>query len=87
MTKKPWLSALLNFLFWGVGYVYNGSKIGFGIGLFVVFLLLSVSSLFQLGNLGIFSSGGLISEFGQFILAILFAYDGYKEAQKINEGK
>ena len=82
MPKKPWLSAILNFFFFGIGYVYNGSRVGFGIGLFVVWLLLSLSSLLQLGSL---ASAGVLSEFGQLVLSIVLAYDGYKEAQVINK--
>jgi hypothetical protein len=33
MTKKPWLAAILNLLFFGGGHIYNGKRPRLGVAL------------------------------------------------------
>ena len=77
--KKPWLAAILNLLLPGLGYVYAGKRIGFGIALVLWGVML----------LAIMSSGQIppIMWLDSLVLAILFAYDGYKTAQEVNMNK
>lgn len=82
--KKPWLAAVLNFFLWGLGYVYVGNKIAFGIGLFISDLILNAAFFYQIFVL---NSAEFISGYAYLIMAFVFAYDGHKEAEKINEGK
>ena len=80
MNKKPWLAALLNFLFYGAGYVYLGKKKGFGIGLIIAWILV------RIGEIAIYLTGlvfekWLVLFFGLFVFMLTFAYDGYQEAK------
>jgi hypothetical protein len=112
--KKPWIAALLNLLFWGLGYIYNGKRKVFGVMLFISVIALSIvtmlpSSTSDISNLdllyvsnvsdygeisnldtsNISDYGGITSFFYIFLylIPIAFAYDGYKEAQEINQRK
>ena len=77
--KKPWASAILNFLLPGLGYVYTGKRTAFGIGL----LLSSIILYWGVS----FTDLPPVVWVDAFILAILFAYDGYKTAEEVNQGK
>jgi len=82
--KKPWLAAILNLLFFGGGYIYNGQRTGFGVGLVIGWLLV------RFGEIPIYlthlvDSKWLILFIGLVIMQFSFAYDGYNEAKKINE--
>jgi len=72
--KSPIVAAILN-LFWGVGYLYLGTKkvLGLSTVVFVIlaFILEVILSIFTFGVLG-------------FVFAILLAVDGW---QKANGGK
>ena len=82
--KKPWLAALLNFFFMGLGYIYNGKKVLPGI-------------LFTAGAVGLTYVEFGIQEPMPTLYAIMFgsvlvvntgfAIDGFKEAKAINAGK
>jgi len=80
--KRPWLSALLNFFFMGVGYIYNGQRVMLG-------------ALFTAGAIGLTYVELSIQEIAPAIFWIMFvsvlvvntafAIDGYNEAKQINE--
>ena len=80
--KRPWLSALLNFFFMGVGYIYNGQRVMLG-------------ALFTAGAIGLTYVELSIQEIVPAIFWIMFvsvlvvntafAIDGYNEAKQINE--
>lgn len=80
--KRPWLSALLNFFFMGVGYIYNGKRVMLG-------------ALFTAGAIGLTYVELSIQEIVPAIYWIMFvsvlvvntafAIDGYNEAKQINE--
>ncbi|MBI2044356.1 hypothetical protein HYT24_03265 [Candidatus Pacearchaeota archaeon] len=77
--KKPWLAAILNFLIIGLGYIYTGKRIEFGIGLiiaYVVFVTLSWSYEYTWADFVL-----------EVAVGLLFAYDGYKTAEEVNRGK
>ena len=80
--KKPWISALLNFFFMGLGYIYNGQKKMIGL-LFTIgaigltYVELSIQK--PLPNLYFIMFGSV------FIANTAFAIDGYKEALLINQ--
>jgi len=72
--KNPWIAAFLN-LFFGLGYVYLGTKKVLGVQTIVfVFLALVLDII-----LGIFTAG-----IASFLFAVLLAVDGW---QKANGGK
>jgi hypothetical protein len=79
--KKPWISAVLNFFFMGLGYIYNGQKKILGL-------------LFTIGAIGLTYVELSIQEplpdlymvmfASVLIVNTAFAIDGYKEAVSIN---
>jgi hypothetical protein len=77
--KNPWVAAILNLLIFGLGYVYVGKRIGFGIGLIFVDVILGSMFLF-------FETHPAVWIY-IFILGLLFAYDGYKTAGEVNRTK
>ena len=72
--KNPWIAAFLN-LFFGLGYVYLGTKKVLGVSTIVFVVLALVVFII----LGIFTVG-IVS----FVLAILLAVDAW---QKVSGGK
>ena len=89
--KKPWLSAILNFFFMGLGYIYNGKRIIPG-----VFLTMSAIGLTYIEQLHIFPNGTVLQEYDMNAFMILFAcvfvantglaIDAYQEAKASNAG-
>jgi hypothetical protein len=84
-TKKPWLAAVLNLVLNGVGYIYNGKRVVFG----VLILISSIISYFIEGSdINILSSEvKVIAVAAYLIMTIAFTLDAYQEAKEINEGK
>jgi hypothetical protein len=84
--KRAWLAGLLNFLLPGLGYLYNGRRIFFGI-LLLLAVILDLTKAF--GNDPIFIStqciGTRTSLIASLILALAFALDGLREAKAIND--
>jgi MFS family permease len=84
-VKIPWLAALLNFIIPGVGYVYAGKRVGFGVGL-IVWSILSfiIYSFFPYPEgYNPWQADFLV----QFLICLVFAYDGYKTAEEVNGRK
>lgn len=84
--KKPWLSALLNVLLPGVGYIYNGKRNIFG-----VLLLISTLGGFYVGDselermfTGVEPVTILLLAVIALVWAVAFALDAYQEAKEIN---
>lgn len=81
MKKKPWLAALLNILVTGLGYIYIGKRVLFGILLIIgeifayiwVFTDPRAFSLFE--NIWVSLSG--------ILYIVAFAIDAYKCAKEI----
>ncbi|MCW3122254.1 MAG: hypothetical protein JWQ38_1746 [Flavipsychrobacter sp.] len=81
--KKPFIAAILNFLFYGAGYVYNGKKKGYGIALIIAWIVLRTADIkFYLNSSDL--SIWFILMAGLAILQFTFAIDGYHEAKRIN---
>lgn len=83
--KKPWLSALLNFFTIGLGTVYNGRRVFFG----VVLTLGAFSLTYIEQKLNVPATKDLYTQMFATILIMnaFFAWDGYKEAKEINSSK
>jgi hypothetical protein len=89
--KNPWLAAILNFFFPGLGYVYNGIGRDTAQLIFGVLVALSVALVFYVGFASAIlspSSGGTQTttaadyvSFLYFLLPFAVAYDGYKRAK------
>jgi len=81
--KNPWVAAILNFIFYGAGYLYLGKRTNFGVLLLIAWIIGAISGLGNV-SLGELPFGVFISE---FILTVGLAYDGYKTAEEVNKGK
>jgi hypothetical protein len=80
MNKKPWLAAILNLLFFGGGYIYNGRRVGLGVALVVAWILI------RYGEITIYLTGlvphqWLVLFLGLVVLMISLAWDAYREAK------
>ncbi|HIH17411.1 MAG TPA: hypothetical protein HA282_01745 [Nanoarchaeota archaeon] len=81
---KPWVSAVLNFLIWGTGYIYNRKRAGVGTLLSIGFILSIASILFAPESV-IVDDGPLyitLSTLAYLLMSAAFAIDAYKEAKK-----
>lgn len=78
--KNPWIAAVLNFFFMGLGTLYIGQRKLFGLALTVGALLLTYVE-FQIQPL----NGTLYGlMFGAvFLMNTFFAIDGYQEAKAL----
>ena len=48
--KKPWLAALLNFFFWGLGTMYVGRRVGVGVLMFAASIWATYVENFLVGD-------------------------------------
>ena len=79
--KRPWIAAVLNFFFMGLGTLYNGRRKALGAALTIGAIALTYVEL----NLQTAAPGLYPIMFGAvFLMNCFFAYDGYTEAQAIN---
>lgn len=79
--KNPWVAAVLNFVFYGAGYIYAGKRKELGIGLLIVFLVMLAETF--LGTTGHLENPFDTHLISMFVLSFVVAYDGYR----ITEGK
>jgi len=87
--KKHWLSAVLNFFFMGLGYIYNGKRKLLG-----AFLTVAAIGLTYVENFHTFFDGKNLSATDSTAFSILFvcvllantglAIDAFQEAKAIN---
>ena len=75
-TKNPWIAALLNFLFYGAGYIYAGKRKALGWGLIVVFIIMSVE--FFLGSINHIKDPISTHMASTTLLGIILAYDVFR---------
>ena len=87
--KKPILSAILNFFFMGLGYLYNGKRMLLG-----VLLTIAAIGLTYVENFHAFAEGKTLQTLDSNAFMILFAcvliantglaFDAFQEAKDIN---
>ncbi len=83
--KRPWLAALLNFLFPSLGYFYLGRRKPFAYILLISFLFAIIDKyLLKNASFQGYSSLGLISG---FLILFAFSIDAYLEANAIIKDK
>ena len=83
MKKNPWIAAILNLIFFGGGYIYNGKRIGLGMALIVALLLIRYGEIaIYLTNL--VQDKWIVLFVGLVVLQFSLATDAYKEAKSIN---
>ncbi len=73
MKKNPWIAALLNFIFYGAGYIYAGKKKALGWGLLAVFIIMSLE--FFSGSINHINDPVSTHMFSTTLLGIILAYD------------
>lgn len=84
--KSPWLAAFLNFVVWGLGYIYIRHRMVLGGGLAIVSIL-NFLILISLPEVILLRGSELFSIWLSFIwiaLSVLFAIDVYRETKEIN---
>jgi len=79
---NPVVSAILNFIIWGTGYIYNGRKLVFGILLLISLVVLHTHIVFYLGIRWYISYPGVLTTLFHLLLSMAFAYDGYRDAKE-----
>ncbi len=79
--KNPWIAAVLNFILWGLGYLYIRNKIVFGALFLIADIIISFASILNLDLLDIPVFAGF------FLISIALACDGYVEAKRLNKRK
>ena len=87
--RSPWIAAILNFIFPGLGYMYVGSKRQiFRVGLLLSSVLVFIGILAGGNNVenGTGPTGsesaGLLIFMGAFISASVFAIDAYRDGEE-----
>ena len=85
--KSPWMAAFLNFVIWGLGYVYIRHRMFLGVGLIIVnffnfAILMSIPQIILLRSSELFF---IWLSFLWLALSLLFAVDVYKETEGLNK--
>jgi hypothetical protein len=91
LAKNPWIAAVLNFMLYGLGYVYVGKRKVFGwillLGHLVSFVTLGYSLEFPITTYPLSGAALAYSRLaiiGALILEAAFAYDAYQLAEEFN---
>ncbi len=79
--KNAWLAAILNFFLYGLGYIYNGKRVGLGILLLVSDLIMGMIYLMTI------TVELLIMALPLLLIAVGLAWDAYREAKEISRKK
>lgn len=87
--KKAWLSAILNFFFMGLGYLYNGKRLLVGL-----LLTAAAGGLTYVEQFHTFADGNNLQGHDSMAFSVMFvcvlvlntglAIDAYNEAKQIN---
>jgi len=80
--KKPLVAAILNFVIPGLGYLYVGKRKNFG----VLLIIATILSIILTATIE-WSLQDTLSLPGTIVAMFAFAYDGYKTAEEVNQGK
>ncbi|MBI5332427.1 MAG: hypothetical protein HZB65_02555 [Candidatus Aenigmarchaeota archaeon] len=79
--RNPVASAVLNFIIWGTGYIYNGKKLVLGIVLLFAWIF-SLAPLFYIGISWYLAMPGLLFCIAHFLISLGIAIDGYMECRQ-----
>lgn len=82
LQKSPVAAAILNFFFWGAGYLYCGRQ--WGIAILIPFILII---LYQLPMAASESSTDFLSVFIANIPGLIMAWHAYKMAESDNQNR
>jgi hypothetical protein len=78
--KSPFLTAFLNLIWTGLGYIYVGKRVMFGVCFAIwnaVFLTIMIMTPLPY-------TAWVFLSVDSSILSLLFAYDGYRTAEEVN---
>jgi hypothetical protein len=89
MAKSPILAALLNFIIWGLGYLYVGKRKLFGLLLVMAFFLTTFIGYYEVLT-GVVNPSRIfispfyywVSQVGLYLTDSAFAYDAYQLAKE-----
>ena len=84
MKKNPWVATILNFLFFGGGYIYNGKRGKLGMALVLAWVLVRAGEI-PIYLTGLVTKQWLVLFVGIVVMQFSFAADAYKEAKTMNE--
>ena len=84
--KNPTIAAALNFLIWGLGYLYSGKRTVLGIGFLTasIILILFTVVVMQLPPFptvpyeNLYAPAGLLTILYQLVISMTLAYDAYR---------
>ncbi len=90
--KSPALAAVLNFSFWGLGYVYVGERLGlllviYNIMLAFLVILISFTTGFLANIKNVFDAFGTFERAliaSLFIISVILAWHAYEMAKGMN---
>lgn len=76
--KNPFTAAIINFFFWGLGYIYCGKRNIFGGLVFAGFFFVHLPILYAVNLVEI---PGIFTLIGHIILSFAFAFDVLERAK------
>lgn len=79
--KNPWIAAILNFFFMGLGYIYNGKRVLLGIGFTIGAIAYTYVEL-QIKEVDMTLYGIMFA--ATMLINTCFAIDGYREAKEMS---
>lgn len=74
---KNGIAAFLNFIVWGLGYIYKG-KSGFGLVWIIAYIFAHLPIYFLGWEYAFTEMAGILTFTSHIIISILLAYDVYK---------
>lgn len=83
-TKNPWVSAVLNFILPGLGYIYGRKKrMVFSVGLLVLSIWVAIHDWNEITAI-LSGKTGITEHFLLFIILypLVFAYDAFRDAKE-----
>jgi hypothetical protein len=83
MRRSAWLAAILNFFFWGLGYVYAGRRLLLGLSYMACVLMAITATGMATSNLS--KAVGLLV-MAWLLLSSALAYDAYKDVKGGSRG-
>jgi TM2 domain-containing membrane protein YozV len=81
--KSPLLAAILNFIIWGIGYIYLDKKINRGIVAFILNIFTWVFSFWYATSAGLLVFSGIFwIVLWSIWVSIYLSYDAYRTARR-----
>ena len=84
--KSPWIAAILNFFFWGIGYFYVGKKKFLGVIMFLIQVFIVGAFSFAQNDVRT-ASEGITYTLMLILITLFLAYDAFKLAKAVNKDK